>query len=238
MRMSISSPDREHPLLAAARTVGEALDEVIGVDPLYMSVEEKTQLLVAFTRSITRLTALRAGVLATGEDVADETGARSAATWLAVETRTSRPEAAHDERLGAVLRLRWTVVGDAVASGRVTWEQAGVLVRSLEALPDDLDPELRKKAEAHLVSEAGHFDPQALRRLGRHVLEVVAPDVADAEVARALVAEERRARALTRCRSASEGTGRRICSQGCPTMWRRDCGRTWTPTPRQGVRRR
>lgn len=56
-----------------------------------------------------------------------------------------------------------------------------MIVRALEALPDDLDRELLVKAETHLVAEAGHFRPPELRRLGRKVLEVVAPDIADAE---------------------------------------------------------
>jgi hypothetical protein len=62
-----------------------------------------------------------------------------------------------------------------VASGVISWEQAGVLVRSLEALPQDLDAELVAKAEAHLIAEAGHFGPREVARLGLRVLEVVAP---------------------------------------------------------------
>ncbi len=41
--------------------------------------------------------------------------------------------------------------------------------------PADLDPDLLEQAEAYLVGEAAHFDPKRLRRLGRKVLEVVAP---------------------------------------------------------------
>lgn len=81
---------------------------------------------------------------------------------------------------------------------RGDWEQAEVLVHVLDELPDDLDPGLRRKAEAHLLAEAGHFDPVALRRLGRHALEVIAPEVADAHAERSLLAEEQRARAVTR----------------------------------------
>ncbi len=92
-------------------------------------------------------------------------------------------------------------------SGQVTWEQAAVLVRSLDELPADLDPELRAKAEAHLLGEAGHFDPTALRRLGHGLLEVIAPDVADQHEAEALAAEEARARAATRVSFRPRGDG-------------------------------
>jgi AcrR family transcriptional regulator len=49
------------------------------------------------------------------------------------------------------------------------------------------------------TAEAGHFGPSELARLGRRVLEVVAPDVADAEEARALAEEQGRARRVGQC---------------------------------------
>jgi hypothetical protein len=205
--MSISSPMPEHPLLAAARGIEAVLDDVAGTDPLYLTVEEKSSLLMKLTRSMGRLAGLRAQVLAAAEDVATEKGARSPATWLAAETRTSRREATYDERLGGALRHRWRLVGEAATSGRVIWEQVGVLVTSLEALPDGLDAELVGKAEAYLVAEAGHFGPRELRRLGRHVLEVVAPEIADEQEERALRAEEQRARRLTRLSFRPRGDG-------------------------------
>jgi Domain of unknown function (DUF222) len=205
--MPMNSPMPLHPLLAAARDIGAALDEAGGSDPLYLSTDEKASLLSELTRSMARLTSLRAEVLAVGEDVAVEKGARSPAAWLAGETRTSPREATYDERLGGALRHRWRLVGEAAAAGRVTWEQVGVLVGALDVLPDSLDAELVAKAEAHLVAEAGHFGPRALRRLGRHVLEVVAPEIADAEEQRALRAEEQRARRVTRLSFRPRGDG-------------------------------
>ena len=119
IRMSNSSRPHLHPLLAAAQVVGAALDEAVGVDPLYLSTKDKSALLVELTRSLARLSGLRAEVLAVADDLAAQTGMRSAASWLAVETRTSRREAAHDEQLGVALRDRWTGLGAAVAAGRV-----------------------------------------------------------------------------------------------------------------------
>ena len=89
----------------------------------------------------------------------------------------------------------------------MTWEQAGIIVHALDELPGDIDPELLAKAEAHLVSEAGQFGLAALRRLGRKVLEVIAPDLADEHEARALAAEERRAHAATRLVLRPRGDG-------------------------------
>src|SRR3954454_1854773 len=196
-----------HPLLAAVRACAAAFDEVVGGDPLYAEGSTREGLLVELTRLSARVSALRGQVLAVSGDLADRYGARNAAAVLTGETRTSRREAICDERLGIALRERWTGVGEAAAAGAVTWEQAGVLVGALDALPADLEAELMVKAEAHLVAEAGHFEPAALRRLGRHVLEVVAPDLADAHEAAALAAEERRARATTRLSLRPRGDG-------------------------------
>jgi hypothetical protein len=205
--MSITSRPPVHPLLAAAHTVAETLDDVADIDPLYLSVSQKQTLLVGLTAAITRLTGLRADVLAVAEDVASESGARSAGAWLTARTRTSRQQAASDQRLGEVLRERWPTVRRAVRTGAVTWEQAGILTRSLNSLPDGLDPDLLAKAEAHLVHKAGEFGPRQLRRLGRKVLEVIAPEVAEGHEHRALLAQEEHARAETRLSFHPRGDG-------------------------------
>ena len=205
--MSISSEPRVHPLVAAVRMVGECLDEVASFDPLYASAEEKAALLRELTRSIERLTALRGQVLSVASDVAESGVARSAAAWLAREAHVSPRAAVADQRLGESLRSRWTSVGDAAAAGAVTWEQATVVVHCLDALPAELDPELVTKAEAHLIAEAAHFGPAELRRLGRHVLEVIAPDIAEQAEGRALEAEEQRARDTMRLSLRPRGDG-------------------------------
>jgi hypothetical protein len=205
--MNISRRPLEHPLLAVVRVVEEVLDETSLADPMFLSTGQKRELLVGLTRVVDRLQARRAAVLAVAEDVAVEEAARSAGAWLAAETNTSPREVAAVERIGAALGRRWTRTAEAAAAGLVSWEQAGVLVRALEALPADLDADLVAKAEAHLVAEAGQFGPRELARLGRRVLEVVAPDVADAEEARALAEEERRARAVTRLSFRPRGDG-------------------------------
>jgi hypothetical protein len=154
-----------------------------------------------------RVTALRADVLAVADDVADQTADRSPGTWLAAETHTDRREALRDERLGVTLRQRWPQVGRAVRAGRITWQQAEVAAQALDALPETLDADMVAKAEAHLVAEAGRFEPRHLRRLGRKVLEVVAPEVADHHEYLLLLAEQRRSRGATRLSFRPRGDG-------------------------------
>ncbi len=211
------------------------LDEAAGPDPFFLSPGEKQALMVELTRSLGRIAGLRARALAASDDVAAETGSRDAAAWLAVETRTSRREAVHDSRLGTSLG-RWTQVAEAVTAGAVTWEQADVVVGALESVPASLEGDPLARAEAYLVDEASRFGPRELRVLGRRVLEVVAPEIADAEQEAALRAEERRARRTTRLSFRPRGDGstdlhpparsRRLAAPGLP-------GRHDQPSPQR-----
>ena len=73
-----------------------------------------------------------------------------------------------------------------------------------------IDEATRDKAQQQLVDWAGQFRPNQVRRLGRRVLEVIAPDVADAEEARRLTAEEEHAakKMSLRLRPLGDGTTR------------------------------
>ena len=96
----------------------------------------------------------------------------------------------------------------ALTAGRVLADQAAVIARAVEELPDDLDPALVARAEAHLLGLAADFDAKALRRLGRSLLGVVAPEVGEAHEAAALAREERDAAASTTLSMVEDGHGR------------------------------
>lgn len=82
-----------------------------------------------------------------------------------------------------------------------------MIVHALDDLPADLDPHLRSQAETHLVEQAAHFDPTRLRRLGRKVLEVVAPEVVEADERRLLEADDARARRVASLTMRRRGDG-------------------------------
>ena len=199
--------DSEHPLRACARAIGGLLDEVMDVDPAYLPVATKQAVLTELAQAAERAHGLLLRVLASADDVATEYGARSASAWLAHDSLRDRAQTASDARLGEALEQRWHEVRRGVLSGAVNLEQARVIVLALDALPHGLDTELIGKAEAHLVAEAGHFGPRDLRVIGRRVLEVVAPDLAEDEERTALVAEERRAAESTRLTMRKRGDG-------------------------------
>ena len=82
-----------------------------------------------------------------------------------------------------------------------------MIVEALDALPGDLGEDLAVKAEAYLVEQAQVFGPRELRRLGRGVLEHLAPEIADEAEYQRLLDEEHRARAATRLSFQPRGDG-------------------------------
>ncbi|WP_432478525.1 DUF222 domain-containing protein [Nocardioides sp. GXQ0305] len=64
------------------------------------------------------------------------------------------------------------------------------MVRALDDLPAHVGADVERLAEERLVAEAARFGPRQLRVLGRRILDVVAPEVADDEERRALEREE------------------------------------------------
>ena len=79
--------------------------------------------------------------------------------------------------------------------------QGRAIVAALARLPKAgefaVSAEQRTAAETHLVQLAAAHDAKALRILGRHVFEVIAPDLAEEFDGRALQAEEAKARQRT-----------------------------------------
>jgi hypothetical protein len=196
-----------HPVLACAGAIGAALDEVAGVDPLYMTPTAKAAAMVELSKVIGRAQGLLLRVVANADDVALDAGSRSAAAWLAHETRVTPGAAVRLGRLGEELDTRWHRLAEAVWAGSVNIEQAHAIATALGELPDDLDAAVLVSAEAHLVAEAAHFDAAKLRILGRKVLDVVAPEVAEDHERRRLEEEERRARETTRLSLRRRGDG-------------------------------
>src|SRR5690606_8320017 len=162
-----------------------------------------------------RMGELRLRVLAVSGDVAGSTADRSSGAWLARHTRCRRDEARSEERLAEALDRRWVVLAAGVREGRVNLAQARTITTCLDALGDKpvadvVSPETLAAAEQHLVEQAEVFGPEELGRLGRRILDVVAPEVAEEAEARRLADLEAEARRRTRMlmRRLGDGTTR------------------------------
>ena len=164
-------------------------------------------MLLRISRVISRAEGERLRVLAASDDIAEETGDRSTATWLATKTRDNHGTVRRHAALAASLGSKWTQTADALRVGNVNVAQARVIAEALDALPEDLGDDLVVKAEAYLVEQAAVFGPRELRHLGRGVLEHLAPEVADEAEYQRLLAEETRAQAATRLSFTPRGDG-------------------------------
>ncbi|MFD4323483.1 DUF222 domain-containing protein [Nocardioides sp. NPDC058538] len=200
----------QHPVLGAVVAITAALDGVAGANPSFMATDQKAATLLEIARAKAQLAELELRVLAAADDVAAESAARDVAAWLYHHTH-QRPETLRaDLRLAQALDRTYHQVAAAMRAGDCNPAQAQVIVNALDDLPADLDPEIKTKAEETLVGHATRFDPTQLHRLGRRILDVIAPEIAEAEEAKRLAAEEAHARKKTRLamRRLGDGTTR------------------------------
>lgn len=204
--MSVAVIAPPHPVLGCATAMRAALDAVADVQPTYMSTADKQTALVELSRLEGRVAELRIRVLAASPEIGEESGARDAAAWLSHATQ-AEPAATRSDALLADRLERRPLVAAAMREGRVSPAQARVVAAVLEDLPSHLGPEVATDAETTLVAFCEHFRPSELRRLARRLLQVVAPEVAEAEEAKRLEEEERRALAEAFLKFQDLGTG-------------------------------
>src|SRR6478735_6563000 len=196
--MSSQPVDHLHPVVDFAHRLHERLDSVARVPLWSMTEEQQRDALTTLTHAQAQLDALKLRLLAEADrsGATTQTGAGTAADWIAVETRTVRRDARSDLRLAQAIE-RHDVLSAAMSDGRVSTAQARAIVAALDKLPTTgeftVSTEQRQEAEAHLVALADHHDAKALRVLGGRIFEVIAPDLAESFEGRALEAEEAKA---------------------------------------------
>jgi hypothetical protein len=159
---------------------------VAGVDVVQTLAVEVQATLVRFVREIdVRRTAA-------------EHSATSAAVWLRNRHLVSIRSAHKLVRLAKRIDAAPSVVGEAVADGRVNLDQADVVTRAVFRIPSSVGVDIRERAAAELVRLCGELDPELLKQVGDRILSLVAPEVAD-EL-------DRRRPNATRRRHAKSGT--------------------------------
>jgi hypothetical protein len=160
------------------------LDDLAEVPLLAMTPGDKRRALTTLAQGRAQLDALALRLLADAEhtEATVESGAATAADWLAIETRQVRRDARSDLKLALALDQH-ELLAAGMATGQVNLAQARAIVASLDRLPSTgefaVSEEQRRQAEAHLVALAAEYDAHALRILGRRILEVIAPDLAE-----------------------------------------------------------
>ena len=214
---AIATP--RHRVSVATAHVNAELDSVADASVWSMDAAETAQTLTALARAEAKLVELKARVAAHADDLhlGGDTGASSAAAWLAHQTKTTRAAAGGAVRLGRDLEAH-PATRDALAKGELHVEQARVVIRWVDRLPDTVPAEKVVEAEAHLLGLAREHDATVLNQMGKHLFEVIAPDQADAHEAALLEREEAAAAKACMLTMHDDGQGVTRGSFAIPTL--------------------
>ncbi len=211
MVSTADTTDRGHPISVGVSRIEDELKTLRDQPAWSMSPAETREAMVRIARLTAAVAELEARVAGHGRtvEVEADSGATSTANWWAHVTKQTRAAAHRKTRLAAALgSAAFEPVRVALAEGRLLVDQAEVIVTAVQALPNDLEPQVAADAQATLVGYAADFDARELRMLGKRILKVVAPEVGEAHEAQVLEKEEREAEAAAVFRMVDDGHGK------------------------------
>jgi hypothetical protein len=194
---------RDHPVLAVIAQLSDALASAAAVNPSFMRTPEKAAALAELARVESQVAELRLRILADADDVAAEFAGRDVAGWLQWATRCRGEDARADLRLALALDRRYPTLGSALREGSANLAQVRVVAKTL----DDLPGEVIARAEETLVGHCAEFGPRQLTQIGRRIVDIVAPEIAEEHEARALARLEEKAHRATRLSFHRVGDG-------------------------------
>lgn len=196
-----------HPITEALRVISDALKDVTDINPLFMTGPVRTRALEDAFTVRAQLDELVLRMMVNADDVFTTHADRDIAAWTRHTARLSMTAARRMQALAHDLDRSYPVLSAAMREGAVNFEQAHVIADSLNDLPAEVGPGVVREAEAELVGNAAMFDPSELRRLGRKVLHVVAPEIAEAIEAKRLAEMEADAERRSRLTLRPQGDG-------------------------------
>ncbi|MGH3508960.1 MAG: DUF222 domain-containing protein [Nocardioidaceae bacterium] len=210
--VSVSAPA---PALAAGAEsvvlgLAAAVDAVAGLGLTELADAQVELVLVEVTRVEARIAAARLAVLAESDrrDLAEQAAATGTDAWAAALTGSSRAVMAGGLWLAQRLQDDYPATRRGLTAGVINLDQATVIVRAGERLPEGLTAEQRALAEQGLVDQAATgMEPRRLRIAARRMLQVVSAQLADTHEAALLKAEERRAATETWFTLGDNGDG-------------------------------
>ncbi len=115
----------------------------------------------------------------------------STAEWFTHLAGTTRREGHRTVRQAPLLVGERTATHAALAAGRVSPEQAAVIVAAVEELP--LDGSVREQGEAFLLDQSAKLTATELAKAARHLAEVADPDKAERDAEKDLDRADRAA---------------------------------------------
>ncbi len=183
-----------HPITSFSTRLHQVLDEVLAGSAAGLSGESAGDAAVLLAKAEARISALRLRLLDQAHRENMCTGQQAVSEgWWADATSVEHRRSRRDFRLARDLSSDFHRTEAALSAGEVTAAQADVIVDAIRALPVSVGPQGREKAELHLLEQAAEFNPKQLRLLGKHLIDVIDPDAAEARLGSQLEAQERRA---------------------------------------------
>jgi len=192
----------------AVAAVVAALDDAADVPLWSLSDDEVEGLLRSVQRARVDALALRLISEAARRRTGVRSGATSTRAWLRSELQVSPGEAKRDVELAAALAGPLELTRVALAAGDISRAHAQVVAKVMGFLPDHLGSEVCARAERQLLDWCRRFDSYGVAGLGRRLWEVVDPEGADAQEAKALERQERDANRVRHLAIGPDGFGR------------------------------
>ena len=198
-----------HAVAVALSRVHDLFKDISGTPLWSASDPELADGLAMVSQLKAQLAAIELAMIAEadGRDIAKRAGAASTQAWLRHRLKLTPAEAKKQTVLAAALDRDLDITRRALTDGGLSVGHAQVIARAVEDLPCDVGRDVRESAEAHLVELSQQFDPAQLTKLGKRILQVVDSDTADADEARRLAEEDKRARQRREVTFTDDGHG-------------------------------
>ncbi len=184
-------------------------DDAAALEAWSLTGAEVREVAKAVQRARTALDAVMSELAgcADGMGLPKEDGATSTTAWLANLTGMSKGEASGLVAMANLSTPATEATRAAWAGGQISTQQASVIMKAIDALPDWVDDKPRRDAEAHLILLAGEHNLDDLKRLANRVIEVIDPDGADQMLGEQVRREEQKAWEATRLSMKRRGDG-------------------------------
>jgi hypothetical protein len=184
-------------------------DDLAALEPWTLTGAEVREVITAVQKARTCLDAALSRLAGCAADMGlpKDDGAVSVTAWLAAVIGMTKSEAATLAGLARVTTSDTEATRSAWAAGELSTDQAAVIMKAIDALPDWCGDTERADAETHLIELAGRYGLDDLKRLANRVLEVIDPDGADEALGERLRAEEQHAFDATRMNIKRRGDG-------------------------------
>ena len=185
------------------------VDDAAALEAWSLTGAEVREVAKAVQRTRTALDAVMSELAgcADGMGLPKEDGATSTTAWLADLTGMTKSEASDLVRMAKLSSVTTAGTRAAWAAGQISTAQASVIMKAIDTLPDWVDDEPRRAAEAHLIQLAGEHNLDDLKRFANRIIEVIDPDGADEMLGEQVRREEEKAWEATRLSMKRSGDG-------------------------------